>query len=78
MQMPQTSNPKRSTEDIDNDLDALRVFVAALAEVADQSRLREAAEEFKREHIERLHTMEASDDEVADFIAAFERLQSSY
>jgi hypothetical protein len=76
--MPQTSNPKRTIEGLDNDLDALRVFVAALAEAADQPRLREAAEEHKREHIERLHTIKATDDEVAGFIAAFERLQSSY
>ena len=76
--MAPTNQPKTSIVQMQSDLDALRVLVKALAEVADQPRLKEATEQHKEEHLDGLNGTGASDEEIAGFIAAFDRLQASY
>jgi hypothetical protein len=70
--------PKTSSAQLQSDHDALRVLVKALAEIADQPRLKEATQQHKEEHLDGMEARGASDEQIADFMAAFERLQQSY
>jgi hypothetical protein len=60
------------------ELEAIKVFVKALAEVADQKRLVPAAKEHMEEHLNKMETAGRSDEDIADFVSAFEALRDSY
>ena len=60
------------------ELEAIKVFVKALAEVADQTRLIPASKEHMEEHLNKMENTGRSDEDIADFVSAFEALRDSY
>lgn len=60
------------------ELEALRVFVKALAETADQKRFRPALEEHRDEHVNSMNESGKSSDEIASFIEAIDDLRDSF
>ena len=60
------------------ELDALRVIVKALAEIAEQPRLQPAMKEHLEEHVHSMRTARKSDAEIALFIGTYSELRDSF
>ena len=65
-------------QEVAAELEAVKVFVKALAEVADQKRLVPAAKEHMEEHLNKMENAGRSDEDIAAFVKAFEALRDSY
>ena len=64
--------------ELSSELDALKVLVKALAEIAEQPRLKPALTEHLEEQVNAMNAAGRSDDEIALFVEAFNALRDSY
>lgn len=76
--MPPTPPQPSEIARLGTELEALRVFVKALAETADQKRFRPALEEHRDEHVNSMNESGKSSDEIASFIEAIDDLRDSF
>ena len=76
--MASTSIAQDQVTGLIEELDALRVFVKALADIAEQQRLKPAMTEYLEEHVHSMKEAGRTPAQIASFVKTFDELRESY